>query len=60
MAPDHLFMLTITVATVIYLAWSAARLRTHMDQDRDAILAALRPLQDSSERIAQMVRDLHR
>lgn len=66
MNESHLFMLIVDVATVIYLAWSAGRLRAGMHQNHDATLVALQTFQASlerieasAERIAQMVRELH-
>lgn len=56
MAPDHWSMLMLDVVTGLSLAWSAGRLRTGLQQDRAAILAALQLLQDANERSAQMVR----
>ena len=59
MTPDHVFMLIVDAATVIYLAWSAGRLRAGMQHNHDATLVVLQTIQDSNERIALMVRELH-
>lgn len=63
MFPDHWSMFLVAVATVLSLAWSAARLRTTMRQETHAtqqfLRDALQPLQESNERIALMVRELH-
>lgn len=59
MSADHWILALLSFVTVIYLAWSAGRLRATMAQDREAILQALRPIQEANERIALMVRELH-
>lgn len=59
MTAEHWLLALLSFVTLLYVAWSAGRLRAGMQHDRAAILQALQPLQESSERIAQMVRELH-
>ena len=66
MTADHWLLALLLVVTLLYVAWSAGRLRAAMQQEGEAIRAALVPLQASAERItqmtehvAQMVRELH-